>query len=144
VTPGVVELRRSMKIKHRSIIAIILATAWVAVSEFTRNELVFKSYWVDHYAAMGLDFPDALVNGAIWGVWSLVFAALLWVVSRRFSAVATMVIGWVAGFVLMWLVIGNLAVLPFSLLWFAVPLSILEAVVAVIIVRRVDPPEAGV
>ena len=33
-------------------------------------------------------------------------------------------------FVLMWLVIGNLEVLPFKILLFAIPLSILECYIA--------------
>ena len=130
-----------MRFSGRDFVSIIAATAWVAVSEFARNELVFKSSWVDHYASLGLDFPDAPINGAVWGIWSLVFAALVWVISRRFRLVETAAIAWVAGFVLMWLVVGNLAVLPFRLLWFAVPLSILEAGVATLIVRRLSPPE---
>lgn len=132
-----------MKVQGRSVLGVVLATAWIAVSEFARNELVFKSYWVDHYASLGLEFPDALVNGAVWGIWSFVFAALLWAISRTFGALGTIITGWVAGFVLMWLVVGNLAVLPFWLLWFAVPLSIVETAVAVIIVRRVDPPRSA-
>jgi hypothetical protein len=38
-------------------------------------------------------------------------------------------------FVLMWLVIGNMDVLPLGLLWVALPLSILEVTVAAIIIR---------
>jgi hypothetical protein len=33
-------------------------------------------------------------------------------VTRRFGRTASMVLAWVFGFVMMWLVIGNLGVLP--------------------------------
>ena len=122
------------------ILAIVLAGILVSISEFARNELVFKSYWVGHYTSLGLDFPDALINGAVWGVWSLVFAGLVWVLSRRFTFVETLLVAWVAGFVLMWLVVGNLAVLPFELLWFAVPWSVLEVLLTTVIATKVDPP----
>ena len=41
------------------------------------------------------------------------------------------------GFVLMWLVVGNLAVLPFAILPVAIPLSLLEVGIGVFIARRV-------
>jgi hypothetical protein len=36
----------------------------------------------------------------------------------------------------MWVVIGNLGVLPIGILYFAVPLSLLEAFLAVIIIKK--------
>jgi hypothetical protein len=65
------------------------------------------------------------------------YAATISVVSTRFPAAQTAVLAWVFGFVLMWLVIGTLGVLPWSLLPFALPLSVLEAVVATALVVRV-------
>jgi hypothetical protein len=38
-------------------------------------------------------------------------------------------------FAMMWIVIGNLAVLPYGLLIFAVPLSLLESFVSVWIIK---------
>jgi hypothetical protein len=40
------------------------------------------------------------------------------------------------GFVLMWLVTGNMAVLPFGILVYAIPLSIIEVAVAALIIRH--------
>jgi len=40
------------------------------------------------------------------------------------------------GFVLMWLVIGNINVLPYGILIFAVPLSVLEAFIATLIIKK--------
>ncbi len=44
--------------------------------------------------------------------------------------------GWIRGFVMIWLVIGNLDVLPMGILPFAIPLSILEAFVASWIIHK--------
>ncbi|MFP4430689.1 MAG: hypothetical protein ACLFPV_05525 [Spirochaetaceae bacterium] len=55
----------------------------------------------------------------------------------KLSAVETAIVSWIFGFVMMWLVIGNLNVLPFGLLLFAVPLRILEVIVAVFLGRRI-------
>jgi hypothetical protein len=43
-----------------------------------------------------------------------------------------------AGFVMMWLVIGNLGVLPYGLLFIAVPLSLLEAFLAAFIIVKLS------
>lgn len=124
----------------RTIAAIAAAWAWVGFSEFLRNQLLFANLWVDHYRSLGLEFPNAPLNAALWMLWALVFVGVVWVISRRFSLWQTASLSWVIGFVLMWLVIGNLGVLPAALLWFAVPLSMLEAAGAALLVARVDPP----
>ena len=54
--------------------------------------------------------PDP-INGAIWGVWSLVYAITIFVLLRKFSVLETAIISWVYGFVMMWLVVGNMMVL---------------------------------
>ena len=121
---------------RRTVLAIVLAAAWVGASEFIRNQVLFNSYWVDHYAGLGLVFPGKPIHGALWGVWSLLFAGAVYVIARKFTLVQTTLLAWCVGFVLMWIVIGNLGVLPFRLLPFAVPLSLLEAFVAAVIVKK--------
>ena len=120
---------------------VLLAALWISLSEFIRNEFLFKSYWTDHYQLLGFSFPSEPVNGIVWGLWSLVFALLIYLISRRFSLLETTLICWIAGFILMWIAIGNLGVLPSGLLWFAVPLSLLETAVASFITRNLSPPD---
>jgi hypothetical protein len=121
---------------RKAVLPVILAAAWIGVSEFARNELLFKSYWTEHYANIGLVFPDKPVNGALWGLWSLLFAVAVYVLAKKFSLLQTAALAWFVGFVLMWVVLGNLGVLPFGLLLFAVPLSLLEAFLAAFIVKK--------
>jgi hypothetical protein len=125
-----------MNILKKTVLPVFLATAWISASEFARNELLFKSYWTGHYAAKGLVFPSDPVNGAAWGLWSLLFAIAIFVIAKKFTLAQTFLLSWLAGFVLMWVVIGNLGVLPYGLLWFAVPLSLLEAFVAAFIIKK--------
>lgn len=120
----------------RNVLPIAAAGLWIAFSEFLRNELLFKSKWVDHYLGLGLVFPSGSVNGAVWGIWSFLFAAGLFVLMRRFTLVQSGLVVWLFGFVLMWLVIGNLGVLPFGLLVWAVPLSLVEVFGAAWIIHR--------
>jgi hypothetical protein len=128
----------------KSLLSVLLATAWISISEFARNQVFFKSYWIDHYGSMGLIFPAEPVNGAVWGVWSLMFAIAIFIFSRKFNLVETTLLSWFVGFVLMWLVIGNMGVLPFKLLYFAIPLSLLEAFVAAYIFHTRSQASGGI
>jgi hypothetical protein len=123
----------------KSFIAIISATIWISLSEFGRNEFLLKEFWVNHYAGLGLVFPGEAVNGMIWGVWSLLLAVFIFIISRKFSLVSTTFITWLAAFVLMWLVVGNMAVLPFGILVYAIPLSLIEVALASWIILKIQP-----
>lgn len=124
-----------MKHLKNTVLPILLAAIWISISEFVRNQVLFKSYWIDHYQSLGLTFPAEPLNGAMWGVWSLLFAILVFILAKKFNLWQTTLISWFAGFVLMWMVIGNLGVLPYGLLVFALPLSFLEAFVASWIIK---------
>lgn len=119
--------------------AVLAATLWISASEFFRNNVLLLHLWVDHYRHLGLTFPSQPVNGALWGLWSLLFAIAVFVISRRFSLVQTTLLGWLVAFPMMWVVIGNLSVLPTAILWAAVPLSLLETFLAAVIVGKVCP-----
>jgi hypothetical protein len=123
----------------KTILPVLLATIWISISEFLRNEVLFKGYWTEHYTNMGITFPSEPINGAMWGVWSLLFAISIFVVSRKFNLLESSILAWLYGFVMMWVVLGNLNVLPFGLLLFAVPLSMLEAFLAVWIIKKSNP-----
>ncbi len=121
---------------YKSIIPIIAATGWISLSEFFRNEVLVKSLWVAHYRALGLTFPDAPINGAVWGVWSLAFATFVYLISKKYDARRATLVAWFAAFPLMWISLGDLGILPLATLWAAVPLSLLETFVAVLIIKK--------
>jgi hypothetical protein len=120
----------------KPIFAIILATIWISISEFIRNEFLVKTHWVDHYENLGLVFPSEPVNGAMWGIWSLLLALALFMLMKKFNLWQTTFIGWLMAFVMMWVVIGNMDVLPYGILPFAIPLSLLETFVAAWILQK--------
>jgi len=122
----------------KTILPILLATIWISLSEFVRNELILKTYWTDHYADMGLVFPSESINGAVWGLWSLCFAIGIYIIAQKFTFWQTTFIAWFMGFVLMWIVTGNMEVLPFGILLFAIPLSVLETALAVYIIKKLS------
>ncbi|THB63810.1 MAG: hypothetical protein D6B26_05635 [Spirochaetaceae bacterium] len=118
------------------ILPVFLATVWISVSEFVRNSVLLHDFWINHYKELGLIFPEDPINGAIWGIWSLCFAIGIYIISRKFSLLQTSILSWFVGFVYMWLVVGNLGVLPLGILFFALPLSILEAFLASFIIVK--------
>ncbi|MBX2901241.1 MAG: hypothetical protein KF775_16430 [Cyclobacteriaceae bacterium] len=120
----------------KSILPILLATIWISISEFIRNSFLVHQHWVEHYNNLGLTFPEQPINGGIWGLWSLCFAIGIYLLSTKFSLVQTTSISWFYGFLMMWLVIGNMGVLPFGILSYAIPLSVLETLVATLIIFK--------
>lgn len=120
------------------ILPVLLATVWISISEFVRNEFILKHYWIEHYQDLGLTFPSEPINGAVWGIWSLCYAVSIFIVAKKFTLVETFLLSWFIGFVLMWLVIGNMGVLPMDILYFAIPLSLLEAFLASLIVKKLS------
>ena len=119
-----------------TVLPIVLAGIWITVSEFLRNEFMLKSYWVDHYLSLNLKFETLPINGVLWMVWSIILALVIYTLLTRFSFVQTFVIAWLAAFVLMWITIYNLQVLPLALLLPAVPLSMLEVLIAQLIINK--------
>jgi hypothetical protein len=121
----------------KTLLSILLATIWIAVSEFLRNTFFLHFYWIEHYKSLGMIFPEQAINGAIWGVWSLCFAIAIYILHKKFSLLQTSLLSWFVGFVLMWLVTGNMGVLPLGILPFAIPLSLLETFVASFIIYKI-------
>jgi hypothetical protein len=126
-----------MLISRKEALAIFAATAWIGASEFFRNELLLKSFWLEKYRETGLVFPDQAINGMVWGLWSLLFATAIFVIAKKFTGWQTIFFSWYIGFVLMWVVIGNLGVLPFGILVYALPLSFIEVCIATAIVKKI-------
>jgi len=128
--------KATMIFLKKTILPVLAATVWISISEFVRNEFIVKSFWTNHYNELGIVFPSEPVNGAVWGIWSLLFAIAIFIISKKFTLMHTTLLSWFVGFVLMWFVIGNLGVLPYGLLFYAIPLSLLESFVASWIIRK--------
>ena len=128
-----------MNLQSRNIIAIILTGIWVNASEFFRNEILLKTYWVEHYRSLGMTFPSEPQNGMIWLAWGFLFAIAIYLISRKFNLIQTTLVSWFMAFVLMWVVTWNLNVLPSAILIYAVPLSLLEAFIGSYICIKMSP-----
>lgn len=122
--------------KKKNIFRVLVATLWISGSEFFRNEILLKSYWANHYAGLGMTFPSEPINGAMWGLWSLMLAISISVLIQRFTLLKSILLAWFMGFAMMWVVIGNMGVLPLGILVYAIPLSLLEVSVAGFILKK--------
>jgi hypothetical protein len=130
-----------MNLQSRNIMAVILTGIWVNASEYFRNEVLLKKYWIDHYQALGMTFPSEPKNGMIWVAWGFLFAIAIYLISRKFNLIQTALVSWFMAFVLMWVVTWNLNVLPSAILIYAVPLSLLEAFLGSYICIKMSPNE---
>lgn len=127
----------------KNLLGILAATVWISLSEFVRNEWLLKHFWVNHYNGLGLEFHSAPVNGMIWGVWSLCLALGIFYLLKRLSFRQSAAFAWWMGFVMMWLVTGNMMVLSLGILFYAIPLSMLEVAVAAAILRKLSSDRSG-
>jgi len=98
---------------------VLLATIWISMSEFIRNQFILNSLWTKHYKELGLTFPSGPATGAGWGIWSLMFAITIFIIAKKFTLWETTFLSWFIGIAMMWLVLGNLAVLPHMLILYA-------------------------
>ena len=123
----------------RGIRAVALTGIWVNASEFFRNEVLLKTYWVDHYRSLRMTFPSEPQNGMMWIAWGFLYAIAIYFISRKFNLIQTALIAWFMAFVLMWVVAWNLNVLPMAILLYAVPLSLLESFIGSYICIKISP-----
>jgi len=120
----------------KTILPILLAGIWINIFETIRWELFVKYYWIEQFKNFGLVFKNELINGMIWMIWGFLFAAVIFILSKKFTAIKSAFIAWVTVFVMMWIVMWNMNLLPTGLLWFNAPLSLVEAYIAALICKR--------
>jgi hypothetical protein len=122
---------------NRYLLAVFAAGVWMNLSEFIRNELLLKNTWVDGFKDIGLSFPSDPLNGAVWALWAFIFVAVLTLISTKFDVIVSTIISWSLGFVLLWVAVWNMGILPSGLLYWAVPWSFVEVYVAALIISRI-------
>jgi len=120
----------------KNILSVITAGIWITVSEFLRNEFLFKNFWIDHFKSIGINFKTLPINGILWVIWSFLLAYMIFKMLQRFSIIETISLAWLFAFVMMWIVTYNLQVLPLKLLVVALPLSIIEVSIAGFIIKK--------
>lgn len=122
----------------KTVFPILITGIWINLSETIRWELLIKIYWIEHYQNLNLVFPNEPINGIIWLIWGFFFAIVIFILSTKFNLLQTTFLSWFAVFVMMWIVIWNVDILPQGILWFNAPLSLIEAFIGSLICKRLS------
>lgn len=120
----------------KTILPVLLTGIWINISETIRWEFLVKKYWIDHYESLNLFFPTELMNNITWMIWGFLFAVVIFILSKKFNLIQTTLLSWFVVFVLLWIVLWNVGVLPNGMLWYVAPLSLLETFVGAFICKR--------
>jgi hypothetical protein len=127
-----------MEYFKKTIIPILLVGAWINISETVRWLLIIESHWIEYYKNLNLVFPNEPVNAIVWMIWGFLFGAIIFVLSKKFKPLQTALISWITIFVMLWIVLWNIDILPMSILWYNIPLSFIEAYIGVLICNKVS------
>ena len=111
---------------------------WINLSETIRWLFLIESYWVEYYQKLGLIFPKGPLSAIIWMIWGFLFAILLYVLSKKYNTIKTTLISWFAVFVMLWIVLWNVNILPVKILWIVVPLSFVETYIGALIYKKLS------
>jgi len=118
------------------IFAILGAGIWMNVNEFIRNELILKASWVSSFKELGLAFPSEPLNGVVWMLWAFIFVTILSLLISKFNVLKSAILAWVLGYVLMWIAMCNMGVLPKDILYLAIPWSCAEVYIAAVMCSK--------
>jgi len=67
----------------------------------------------------------------------MMLAIAIFIISKKFTLWQTTFLSWFVAFAMMWVVIGNLSVLPHMLMLYALPLSLFETFIATLIIKKI-------
>lgn len=115
-----------METFKKIILPILITGIWINLSETVRWIFLIEPFWIEKYQLLNLTFPSENVNMIVWMVWGFLYATTIFILSKKFNLVQTTLLSWFVAFVLMWIVVWNVGVLPSGMLWFNIPLSLLE------------------
>jgi hypothetical protein len=125
-----------MKYLKNIVLPILLTGIWINFSETLRWVFFVEPYWVEYYQNLNLTFPTGLINNIIWMIWGFSFAAIIFIISRKFTLLQTTLLSWFVSFVMLWIILWNIEMLPIGYLWFVIPLSLIEAFIATLICKK--------
>jgi hypothetical protein len=123
----------------KTFLPILVTGIWINISETIRWELIVKSYWIEYYRNLDLVFPIELANNLIWMMWGFLVALVIFILSKKFNLLLTTFISWISIFVMLWIVLWNINMLPTEILKYVIPLSFIEVLVGAWICTKVSP-----
>jgi len=125
-----------MKTFKQIVVPIIITGIWINISETIRWIFLIEPYWIEQYQKLNITFPNEKVNLIVWMIWGFLFAITIFILSKKYSLFQTTIFSWFVAFAMMWVIIWNIGILPTRMLWFNIPLSLLETFIGAYICKR--------
>ncbi len=122
----------------KSLLPVLLTGIWLNVSGTVRWLFLIEDFWIEKYNSLNLIFPAELLNNITWMVWGFLFAILIYILSKKFNLLQTTLLSWFAAYVMMWVIVWNVGILPPETLWINIPLSLLDAFIGALICKRMS------
>lgn len=124
-----------MKNYKKSIWQILIVSLWINIFE-TLRWLLFAKPDIDmHFRTANLVLPNEPLNNILWLIWGIMLAVMIFIISKKYKVLQTTFIVWITVYVLHWIALWNMAVLPINILWLAVPLTFINVLIGVLICK---------
>lgn len=94
-----------------------------------------------HFKAANLVLPNEPINNLLWLIWGIIIAVMIFIVSKKFKVLQTTFIVWITVYIMHWIALWNMAVLPINILWLAVPLTFINVLVGALISKYFQSKE---
>ncbi len=130
-----------MKNYLKTIWQILLVSIWINIFETLRWMLFAKPEIDMHFKAANLVLPNEPINNLLWLIWGIIIAVMIFIVSKKFKVLQTTFIVWITVYVMHWIALWNMAVLPINILWLAVPLTFTNVLVGALISKYFQSTE---
>jgi hypothetical protein len=99
--------------------------------------MLFARPYIDmHFKAANLVLPNEPINNILWLIWGIIIAVMIFIISKKFKVLQTTFIVWIIVYVMHWIALWNMAVLPINILLLAVPLTFINVLVGALISNR--------
>ena len=105
----------------KTILPIILIGFWINISITIGWILILEGHWIEKFQSINLVFPTGLTNNIVWMIWGFMLATIIFIFSKKFSLWHTTFLAWFVAFIMMWVIVWNVGVLPTGMLLFNIP-----------------------
>lgn len=122
-----------MKNYKKTIWQIFVISIWINIFESLRWILFAKPDVDTYFKAANLVLPNQPINNILWLIWGIIIAVMIFIISKKFSVLQTTFIVWITVYVMHWIALWNMTVLPINILWLAVPLTFINVLIGVLI-----------
>jgi hypothetical protein len=115
---------------------VLIVSLWVNIFETLRWILFVKPDIDIYFKSANLVLPNGPINNMLWLIWGIIIAVMIFIISKKYKVLQTTFIVWVTVYVMHWIALWNMAVLPINILLLAVPLTFINVLVGALICNR--------